>query len=71
MRDTIFYRLSLGLTILLTLAAFITLLSSVVALVTGWGKLPLLDLLPWKPLVLAGMAGLNCSLRKRVIMQRA
>jgi len=71
MRDSIFYRLSLGLTILLTLGAFVALLSSVVVLVTGWGRLPFLDLLPWKPLVLIAAAALNCTLRARLILHRA
>jgi hypothetical protein len=68
MRDTLFYRLSLGLTVLLAVAAFATLISSLVVLISGWGRLPFVELLPWKPFVLAAAAGLNCTLRKRVIL---
>ena len=71
MRDSIPYRLSLGLTIVLSLAALVTLISSIAALAMGWGKLPFLELLPWKPLLLVGLAALNCTLRKRVILQQA
>jgi hypothetical protein len=71
MRDSIFYRLSLGLTVLLTLAALITLLSSLVALATGWGKLPIIELLPWKPVALLACAALNCTLRSHLILRQA
>ncbi len=68
MRDSLSYRLSLGLSILLSLGVFFTLITSGVALASGWGKLPLLALLPWKPLLLAALAAANCSLRKRVLL---
>ena len=71
MRDSLGYRLSLGVTILLTLATIVTLISSIVVLATGWGKLPFLELLPWKPLVFTAMVALNCIIRKRVILQGA
>jgi hypothetical protein len=64
------YRISLGLTILLTIAAFITLLTSLGALIGGLGREPFLALLPWKPLLCIALAGINCSLRARLIVRR-
>jgi hypothetical protein len=70
MNSTTAYRLSLGLTILLTLIAFFFLIASLGALINGWGKEPWLALLPWKTLILVAIAGINCSIRKRVIKAR-
>lgn len=64
------YRISLGLTILLTIAAFVTLLTSLGTLISGWGREPFLALLPWKPVLLLALAALNCTLRKRLIVMR-
>ena len=64
------YRISLGLTILLTIAAFVPLLTSLGALISGWGREPALVLLPWKPLLFLALAALNCTLRKRLIVMR-
>ncbi len=64
------YRISLGLTILLTLAAFVTLLTSLGTLISGWGQQPALALLPWKPLLCLALAALNCTLRTRLIVRR-
>ncbi len=64
------YRFSLGLTILFTLAAFITLLGWLGALINGVGHLPVLALFPWSPLGLIGLAAVNCSLRARLIVRR-
>ena len=57
------YRISLIFTILLTLAAFFTLL--------GWvGRMTTQGIsFPWLPLGLLLAAGLNCTFRKRVIMR--
>ena len=70
MNSTIAYRLSLGLTILLTLIAFFFLIASLGALINSWGKEPWTALLPWKTLILVAIAGINCSIRKRVIKTR-
>ncbi len=64
------YRISLGLTIFFTLAAFVTLLTSAGAAIRGWGQEPALALLPWKPILLVGLAALNCTLRARLIVRR-
>lgn len=70
MNSTLAYRLSLGLTILLTLGAFVTLLGWLGTLINGVGRLPLLALLPWQTLVLVALAGVNCTLRVRFILHR-
>jgi hypothetical protein len=70
MNYTTLYRLSLGLTILLTLIAFFFLIASLGALINGWGKEPWTALLPWKTLILVAIAGINCSIRKRLIKTR-
>ncbi len=64
MNTVLAYRLSLGFTILLTLAAFISLLGWFGSLARG------AVLIPWIPLGLVALAGLNCVVRKRVIMRR-
>ncbi len=69
MRNSLLYRLSLGFTILLTLATFFTLLGWLGTLVTGVGHLPVLSLLPWKPLGFAALAALNCTIRARLIVR--
>ncbi len=69
MNNSLSYRLSLGFTILVTLAAFITLLGWLGTLINGVGHLPALALLPWKPLGLAGLAAINCTIRARFILR--
>ena len=71
MRNSLLYRLSLGFTILLTLAAFVTLLGWMGALINGAGSLPLLALLPWKTFGLITLAAINCTLRSRFIVRRS
>ncbi len=70
MQQTLMYRLSLGLTILFTLAAFVTLLGWLGALIHSVGHLPALALVPWNPLGLIGLAAVNCSIRARLIVRR-
>ena len=69
MNNPLFYRLSLGLTILLTVVAFFTLLGWIGTLINGLGKLPFTALIPWLPLGLLALAGLNCTFRKRVLLR--
>jgi hypothetical protein len=69
MRNSLLYRLSLGLTIVLTLAAFFTLLGWLGTLVIGIGQLPFLSLLPWKTIGFVALAALNCTIRARLIVQ--
>ena len=57
------YRFSLILTILLTVAAFFSLLGWIGTTTTQAFTIP------WLPLGLILAAGLNCSFRKRVIMR--
>ncbi len=68
MNNPLYYRLSLGLTILLTVVAFFTLLGWVGALINGLGKLPFSALVPWLPLILLALAALNCTFRARVLL---
>ena len=70
MNNSLVYRLSLGFTILLTLAAFITLLGWLGTLINGIGRLPVLALLPWQTLGLVALAALNCSIRAHFIIRR-
>ena len=70
MKNSLVYRLSLGITILLTLAAFITLLGWLGTLINGIGRLPVLALLPWQTLGLVALAALNCSIRAHFIIRR-
>ena len=70
MKNSLVYRLSLGFTILLTLAAFFTLVGWLGTLINGVGRLPLLALLPWQTLGLVALAALNCNFRARVIVRR-
>ncbi len=65
------YRLSLGFTILLTLVAFITLLGWFGTLINGVGRLPAATLIPWNTLGAVALAGINCSLRARLLVRRA
>jgi hypothetical protein len=72
MGNTLVYRLSLGLTILLTLTAFFTFLGWLGFLINGVGHLPALHLLPWNPLGCIVFAAINCTIRARFIVhQRA
>jgi hypothetical protein len=71
MNNVLIYRLSLGLTVILTLIAFFTLLGWFGELVNGVGRLPLLDLIPWSTLILVALAGINCSVRARLILRRS
>lgn len=70
MQNTLIYRISLGFTILLTLAAFVTLLGWFGALIHGAGRLPFLALLPWQPVGLVALAAINCTIRSRVILRQ-
>lgn len=70
MNQTLIYRLSLGLSILLTLAAFITLLGWFGALINGAGRLPLLTLIPWNTLGLIALTAINCTARAELIIRR-
>ena len=70
MRTSLAYRLSLGLSVILTLLAFILLMGSLAALIAGSSRAPILSLIPWKPIVLVGLAALNCTLRTRLILRR-
>jgi hypothetical protein len=71
MNNVLLYRLSLGLTVILTLIAFFTLLGWFGALINGVGRLPLLDLIPWNTLILIALAGINCIVRARLILRRS
>lgn len=64
MDRTLMYRLSLGLTIVLSLAAFITLVGWLGSAIAGTLRVP------WLPLLFIALAGLNCTLRARVILRR-
>ena len=64
------YRFSLGLTVLLTVVAFITLLGWLGSLVNGLGSQPWYSLIPWLPVGLAALAGINCTVRVRFILRR-
>ena len=64
------YRISLGLTILLTLAAFVFLLGWFGTLIKSAGSLSLSTILPWYTLGLLALAAINCTLRKRLIVWR-
>jgi hypothetical protein len=68
--NTQLYRLSLGLTVLLTFLAFIFLFPWFGVLIKGVGRLPFLSLLPWTSLTLLALACINCIIRKRVILGR-
>lgn len=70
MSSVVLYRISLVLSIILTILAFFTLLGSVAPLINGWGRVPWVSLVPWTPILLVGLAGINCSLRARLIVQR-
>jgi hypothetical protein len=69
MNNPLYYRLSLGLTILLTVVAFFTLLGWIGTLINGLGKLPLPALIPWLTLGLLALAALNCTFRKRILLR--
>jgi hypothetical protein len=69
MNRTLAYRISLGLSILLTVVAFFALLGSVGTLINGWGRMPFWVLFPWAPVLLIAAAALNCTIRARVILK--
>ncbi len=71
MERPLIYRLSIGLAVLLTLAAFITLLGWFGALARGAGHLPAISLIPWPTLGLVALAALNCTLRARRFVRRS
>lgn len=68
MNRTLSYRLSLGFTVIVTLAAVVTLFGWFGALVNGLGKQPFLALVPWTTLGCVALAAVNCTLRKRLIL---
>lgn len=70
MKPSPLYGISLGLTILVSLAAFVILLGWVGTLVNGAGRLPLLALLPWKTLGLLALAAVNCTLRAELLARK-
>lgn len=70
MKANTLYGLSLGLTILLTLASFILLMGWLGTLINGVGRLPFLALLPWKPVALLALVAVNCTLRAVLIAPR-
>lgn len=68
MNNPLFYRISLGLTILLTVVAFFTLLGWIGTLANSLGKQPFSAPIPWLTIILVALAGLNCTFRKRVLL---
>lgn len=70
MKNSLVYRFSIGLSVLLTLAAFITLLGWFGTLARGMGHLTTLAMIPWQPMGLVLLAALNCTLRARLIVRR-
>lgn len=70
MRNVVAYRLSLGLSILFSLAAFVTVLGWIGRLINNIGRLPLLELIPWTTLGLLALAAINCTFRARFIIRR-
>jgi len=67
MNTTTIYRLSIGLSIILTLAAFINLISWIVSLVMGSGSGSPAFTIPWITLLLVGLTAVNCTLRARLV----
>lgn len=70
MSSMVIYRISLILSIVLSIVAFFTLLGSFAPLINGWGRASWVYLVPWTPIVLVALAGINCSLRARLIVRR-
>ncbi len=70
MKDSLLYRLSLGFSILLSLAAFITLLGWAGSLSRAAGSASMLALAPWTPIGLVALAAVNCTVRARVILRK-
>jgi hypothetical protein len=64
------YRISFGLTFVLTLLAYGFFLSWLGHFIKGWGNLSLGSTLPWSCLGLLALTGINCILRKRLIALR-
>lgn len=71
MNNTLVYRLSLGITLILTLASFVTLMGWLGALINGVGRLPVLSLLPWQTLGLVALTAVNCTIRTHFILRRS
>lgn len=71
MNQSLIYRLSIGLAILLALAVFVTTLGWIGSLARGAGHLPAVAMIPWTPLGLVTLAAINCTLRARLIVRRA
>jgi hypothetical protein len=70
MKNPLAYRISLGISIVLTLLAFITLLGWLGTVINGWGKVGFISLLPWRPVVLVLLTAVNCTIRARLIAHR-
>jgi hypothetical protein len=70
MNPTTLYRLSIALSVLLSLAAFITLIAWIVSMVTSTGTRTLFSYIPWGTLLLVAGAALNCTLRARLIVRK-
>ncbi len=70
MEQPLAYRLSLGFTLVLTLAAFITLMGWFGNIINGIGHLPAFRLVPWATLGLVALAGINCTVRARLIVRK-
>lgn len=70
MKNSPAYKISLGLTVVLTIAAFFLLIAWIGTLINQAGSAPWFVLLPWKPLVLVALAAANCSFRARLIVRQ-
>ena len=70
MKNKTLYGISLALTVLLSLAAFIFLLGWMGTVINGAGRLPFLALLPWKPVGLLALVAVNCTLRAELIVHK-
>jgi hypothetical protein len=71
MNNSLFYRLSLGFAILLSLLALVSLLSWFGTLINGFGRVPVLALIPWNTLGLVALAAINCTIRARFIVRKS
>jgi len=70
MNTTTIYRLSIALSIILTIAAFVTLVAWIVSLVMGTASSSAASIIPWKTLLLLAVTALNCTLRARLIVRK-
>jgi hypothetical protein len=70
MRNSLAYKVSLGLSVVLTVLAFVFLLGSFGRMISGWGEQPWFALFPWLPLALLALTAANCSFRARLIVLR-